>query len=503
MTALDLIIRLKDSASSGLRRIQDEIKGTKTQADNAKPGLDGLSGTIKGFGESFNRAKSALMETAGVIGTIVATFKVTYSVFRPLGDAVRDMYDPTRSLAEQWKELAARMAAAAKILAETQEANRAKIEALAAAHDRLAKSAADEARQQQALADATKKGIEAKSARTMSAIDSNEKQALAMGYDPDSVRVAYADERRRAQADSSIAAAQSDAQQAQRGLEAAEKQAELAVNRSIAMQDALNEAEAQKIAARKLLEDAQAGIYDDKERQAKIQAALLADRKAEIAINEARSGLTGAQDQESTAADAVAVARAQAAAAAEGVKTAQLSRAAAEQDYQADVRAFWDARDQEEAAARAAELQAVREQAAERRRLAEEQAAADHQARVAAIQTEAQVSEQAQADAQSRLDRARSASAQAWGWYRDPQAFKRQLAEERANADAEKQFEKDAASLTRRTGWRDRSLDDSQEAVRRVVLAREEERRSEMALIAIQQNTAGLKEMLQTLLTSR
>jgi len=500
---LEFIIRMKDEASAGIRRVREELKGTKEQAEKTQPGLEGFSGTVKGFGESFNRAKGALLETAGVITTVYAAFRLSYTTFKPIGESIRDLYDPTRRLSEQWKELSERISAAAKILSLAQAEQREKIDALVTSHDRLSKAAADEAKQQEALAAASRKANDAISARRLAQIDTNERQAVAMGYDPDAVRVVYADERRRAQADSAIASAQGDAAQAQRGLESAEKQAELAVNRSLALQDALNEAEAQKIAARKLLADAQTGIYTDAERTAKIQAALLADRKAEIAMKEARGALTGAQDQESAAADAVAVARAQAAAAAEGVKTAEMLRANAEQEYQADVKAFWDDRDRADEEAQAAELQAVREQAAERKRLTDEAVAAEHQARLDAIRDEVSVSEQSQAAAQSRLDRARSAAQQAWSWYRDPESFRRQLDEEKANAEAEKRFQRDAASLTSRTGWRTRTLDADQEAVRRVVLAREEERRSEAALVAIEQNTAGLKDMLQMLLTSK
>lgn len=503
MTPLELIIRLKDSASAGLRRVQEELKGTKSQADNTKPGLEGLSGTIKNFGQSFQAAQGAIVGALGVIGLVIATFKTVYSLFKPLGTAIRDLHDPLGKLADSWEEVSERTEAANKILSQVAEEEKEKIDELAQSFERLSKDTAEQAAQEKALADAIQKSNAARAQQRIAQVSKDEKAAIAMGYDPEAVQLVYGDERRRAQADSEISSAQAELDQAQKAVALAEKQSEIAVNRSIAMQNALMEAELQKSKARKLLAESENKDYSEKEREAKLRAALLTDRKADIAIRAARGGIEKSEEQESAAASAVAVARAQAAAAVEGVKTAELARSAAEQDYQADVRAFWDARDQEDASARAAELQAVREQAAERARLAEEQASADHQLRIDAIRAEAQIAEQTQAEAQSRLDRARTASAQAWSWYRDPQAFSRQLAEERANASAEKQFEKDAASLMRRTDWRNRSLDDNQEAVRRVVLAREEEKRAEVALLAIQANTAGVKEMLQTLLTSK
>ncbi len=124
-----------------------------------------------------------------------------------------------------------------------------------------------------------------------------------------------------------------------------------------------------------------------------------------------------------------------------------------------------------------------------------------HRRRIDNARAEVSVSEAAQSAAQDRLARASAAASRAWGWYRDPESFRRQLAEEREEGAAQKRFDRDAASLTRRSDWRTRALGDDQEAVRRVLLAREEERAAADALRAIERNTAGLKEMLQGLLT--
>jgi hypothetical protein len=86
--------------------------------------------------------------------------------------------------------------------------------------------------------------------------------------------------------------------------------------------------------------------------------------------------------------------------------------------------------------------------------------------------------------AQDRLSAAEEKSRQAWGWYRDKDSLVAQLEEERAEAAAQKQFEKDFEKLKKRSDWRTaaaygsgsmRSLSLDEEAVRRVALAREEE----------------------------
>ena len=96
--------------------------------------------------------------------------------------------------------------------------------------------------------------------------------------------------------------------------------------------------------------------------------------------------------------------------------------------------------------------------------------------------------QKAEANAQTRLADAQKNEQQAWGWFRDKDSLKTQLEDERANVQAEKDFEKQFESLKRRRyDWRTAnefgggmhalSLDDT--AVRRVALAREERRAAE------------------------
>ena len=86
-----------------------------------------------------------------------------------------------------------------------------------------------------------------------------------------------------------------------------------------------------------------------------------------------------------------------------------------------------------------------------------------------------------EADARSRLADATAKESQAWGWYRDRDSWTAQLAEERADAEAQKQFDKDFSKLKDRyRDWRtsDR-LSDDDELIRRVALAREEKAAAE------------------------
>jgi len=86
-----------------------------------------------------------------------------------------------------------------------------------------------------------------------------------------------------------------------------------------------------------------------------------------------------------------------------------------------------------------------------------------------------------EADAKSRLAEATAKESQAWGWYRDRDSWTAQLAEERADAEAQKQFDKDFSKLKDRfRDWRtsDR-LSDDDELIRRVALAREEKAAAE------------------------
>ena len=83
-------------------------------------------------------------------------------------------------------------------------------------------------------------------------------------------------------------------------------------------------------------------------------------------------------------------------------------------------------------------------------------------------------------DAERRLADAVAQEQRAWGWYRDRDSWKAQLREERDEAAAQKQFDKDFEKLKdRHRDWRTAKLSDEEEVVRRVGLAREERSKAE------------------------
>jgi colicin import membrane protein len=96
-----------------------------------------------------------------------------------------------------------------------------------------------------------------------------------------------------------------------------------------------------------------------------------------------------------------------------------------------------------------------------------------------------------ESDAAKRLAAAQSKVAEAWAWYRDKDKMAAQLKEEKAEAEAQKQFEKDFEDLKWRRDWRTaKDLSVDQEAVRRVALAKEEETAAQKALAETAKSTA-------------
>ena len=162
----------------------------------------------------------------------------------------------------------------------------------------------------------------------------------------------------------------------------------------------------------------------------------------------------------------------------------------------AEKRAEEEKKAAEKAAAERARLDAQEAARRERERQAELAARIrDHQKLLAAERAEESKTRSSVSAAESKLQRA-------WGWYRDKDSMAAQLAEEKADAQARKQYEKDFERLkSRRRDWRtaeNLSVDD--EAVRRVALAREEKEAAERHLAEIEKNTANLAEKLDELL---
>jgi tape measure domain-containing protein len=164
-----------------------------------------------------------------------------------------------------------------------------------------------------------------------------------------------------------------------------------------------------------------------------------------------------------------------------------MAEAEAEEKAKAEAEAAKKAKKKAEAARKAAEAE-------EKERLRIEAAIAKERERLRKAEMKAyereltkahQTAQEKAAAAQDRLSAAQEKSRQAWGWYRDKDSLAAQIDEERAEAAAQKQFDKDFEKLkSKHRDWRTaaaygsgamRSLSLDEEAVRRVALAREEE----------------------------
>lgn len=497
---LEFIIRLRDDASAKLAAVRDTVRGTKEAAAEAKPGLEGMAGGLKDLTEGARNTRSALMGVLGAIGMAVAAAKVGWWIGKKLLEITGN--DPDAEKRRQAGVLAQAERTDA-LIARFQDEEKERLAGINAQYERQIQDIDELAKKHEALAAARRKASDAAASADMDKIDAAERMALLQGWDPEAVRVMYGGERGLARAQGGIDNARQQIDAAAAAEESAQRRHALAVDQSIAYQDQINQAEATKADLRKKMNDLYRQSMTDEERLRKATSLTYQNRKADATIAQAERGLSGAEQGEALAKDAVEIAKAEAEAAAAAMEAALTARAKAEFDYQADVAEFFDRMEGDEREAAARQADAMRSEMAERKRLREEADAEAHASRVEDIRAEAAVSEAAEGAARDRLARARSAASTAWGWYRDPEAFRRQLAEEKADAEAQKRFGRDEESLRGRTNWRTRRLDDDQEAVRRVVLAREEERAASENLAKIERNTAGLNDMLKNLLTSR
>lgn len=178
-------------------------------------------------------------------------------------------------------------------------------------------------------------------------------------------------------------------------------------------------------------------------------------------------------------------------------------------DYDDFIRETADKELEEERKTAEAKIEQEKKVAAERARLDAQEAARRERERQKELadrirdhQKLLDAERQADSKAQAGVAAAESKLQQAWGWYRDKNSMAAQMAEEKADAAARKQFEKDIERLKdRRRDWRtaeNLSVDD--EAVRRVGLAREEKERAEQYAKETAENTRELAEKLDELL---
>lgn len=124
--------------------------------------------------------------------------------------------------------------------------------------------------------------------------------------------------------------------------------------------------------------------------------------------------------------------------------------------------------------------------------------------RIADLQKELSERERTEIEARSRQGAAEGSLSQAWGWYRDQSRMQAVIDEQKAQAAAEVQWQKDFERLkTWRRDWRTAefgSLSASDEAVRQVAFAKEEKAAADRAVIETAENTRDLAEKLDELI---
>lgn len=143
----------------------------------------------------------------------------------------------------------------------------------------------------------------------------------------------------------------------------------------------------------------------------------------------------------------------------------------------------------------------VEEEQKERARM-EQQLAAQ---RIADLRTELSERQRMEGDAKSRQSAAAGGLAQAWGWYRNQSSMQAVIDEQKAQALAEAQWEKDFERLKfKHRDWREIEfgrLSAADESVRQVALAKEEKEAADRAVIETAENTRQLADKLDELLS--
>lgn len=147
--------------------------------------------------------------------------------------------------------------------------------------------------------------------------------------------------------------------------------------------------------------------------------------------------------------------------------------------------------------------EAVAAERAERLRMEQDLA----QKRISDLQDELAERQRMESEAQSRQSAAESGLKTAWGWYRNQASMQAVIDERAAQAEAEKQWEKDFSRLqSRHRDWRDiefGKLSAADESVRQVALAKEEKAAADKAMIEIADNTRDLADKLDELLQAK
>ena len=353
----------------------------------------------------------------------------------------------------------------------------------------------------QEAADAERKAVEATLSARNKEIDLTERLTKANIELARQKRIAAGE-------DAATVNGEADAATAGANASAARGKADAAINAAYRRVDAANSARDAAWAEVERLRGARAGLedaeyYNTPGSESTYKKALAYQKALDRQILDARRVAFGADDKAKEEE--------------KSLQNALKAREAIEQEIEAgDLRAANEARAKKDADDKAAaerkaaeEKAAAAKVAAERERLDREEAMRrererqkDLADRIRDHQTLLAEERKSVSAEQSRVAAATAKEQQAWSWYRDKDSLRAQLDEEKANAEAEKQFEKEFDKLRGKyRDWRDaKNLSLDEESVRRVGKAREEKEAAEKHLAEIEKNTADLANKLDELL---
>lgn len=494
MSVADVYIRFKaflvDTARAGLTRLMNLT--TKTMQGAAR--MMAPLGTMLGeMGGKLGQLSTQLLgvwdgiQKLGAIGGMMAGAQIAITMWANRAkEAVEDFKQAVDRLAERVKKRGeeierVRMEKLAASLREaTTLADRAAkaFDTMAAAYLKVqgARSSTEAAK-----ADAGIAALELAKSTAMGGADGNGRAIVGAKYDLD---IALARQKRSVQAN---AEAVERATQEQK--DAAER-SRMATRRHRAAAKAVADAEEELALTKKVEGDNAKKVADYQSRLEAARAAL------DAANNEQTTRRADLEAANEKLAQARLKAAADAARSAASVSTAKTTLADLELAKRREDAAEKERRRAEDEQKRAKESARI-----EAERLAAERAvAAQRRAQADDLRAQRTAQNHLAASFQSALSEARSDLANAWRLYRDKDAMKAVMDEEKAQKEAEKAWEKDFARLRRRRDWRtaeNLSVDDR--ATREVALAKEREANAERRLAEIAENTARLDEKIEQL----
>ena len=479
----------EDKISAGVSRA---LGGISKMAGKVAQGVGGMVSMFSGMGGELAKVTNGIN---GLLNGFMALGPVG-GVLAGISIAVGWITEKTLGAAEAVKKLSEeRLAAMQKRLADLKATEIEKL-------DKVIAKAADEAERAAKafdlmasaylkMSDAANATAAAGATAEMSAI-AKEKHSAMMG-------AASSEE-------SALIGAGYDVIIARRRREEAERAGNADVER--AMQQAADDAQ-RAAASDKALDDAKKALlaaYRKHEEATNMEAVapdLLKARKKQL--EQAQKNVRAAEERQ-------IMAHAQAAASAELVNTAQLKRAAALDDADSGVMAAeMTEADLIVSQTKAAEaeflkLQLEAERDAAKKRADAEKALADARKRqVDGLNAAIAQQERSAEFFRGELNQAAQELQSAWHLYRNKAAMQAVMDEEKAQKEAEKQWEKDFDRLnSRRRDWRTaENLNVDDRAVREVALAKERKDQAERALGEIAENTRETKEMLSGLLVMK